>query len=175
MPLQYVTGDATRPQGEGPQVIAHCCNDQGGWGRGFVVALSNTWPLAEKAYRQWARLKTAVEVDAAFPGQVQTSGPFALGEVQFVLVAPKLWIANIIGQHGIHTSSAGRTPIRYDAIQQGFKKLCRFALVEAASVHMPRMGAGLAGGTWTAMSQYVNAELVSHNISVTVYDLPRKD
>lgn len=38
--IHYVTGDATEPIGEGEKIIAHICNDQGGWGAGFVLALS---------------------------------------------------------------------------------------------------------------------------------------
>ena len=41
--LTYVNGDATRPQGEGPKFIIHCCNDIGAWGAGFVMAVSRRW------------------------------------------------------------------------------------------------------------------------------------
>ena len=43
MPIQYRTGDATRPEGDGPKIIAHICNDVGAWGKGFVLALSKRW------------------------------------------------------------------------------------------------------------------------------------
>jgi hypothetical protein len=33
--LQYVTGDATVVAPGGNRIIAHICNDGGGWGRGF--------------------------------------------------------------------------------------------------------------------------------------------
>ena len=39
-PLRIIKGDATRPQASGPKIIAHICNDLGGWGKGFVVAIS---------------------------------------------------------------------------------------------------------------------------------------
>ena len=38
--LRYVTGDATVPQGGGPKILVHLCNDAGGWGAGFVLAVS---------------------------------------------------------------------------------------------------------------------------------------
>jgi hypothetical protein len=50
MALNYVIGDATEPQGAGPKVLAHCCNDLGRWGAGFVVALGRRWPITKKAY-----------------------------------------------------------------------------------------------------------------------------
>lgn len=36
--IRYQTGDATAPA-EKPAIICHICNDLGGWGKGFVVAL----------------------------------------------------------------------------------------------------------------------------------------
>lgn len=35
--LRFVRGDATSPQAAGPKVIAHVCNDRGGWGKGFEL------------------------------------------------------------------------------------------------------------------------------------------
>jgi hypothetical protein len=53
--LDVAPGDATAPQGTGPKVIAHVCDDMGGWGKGFVVALSKRWPEPEAAYQRWHR------------------------------------------------------------------------------------------------------------------------
>jgi O-acetyl-ADP-ribose deacetylase (regulator of RNase III) len=55
MAITYLIGDATAPGGRGPGVIAHVCNDSGGWGKGFVLAVSRRWPEPEAAYRRWAR------------------------------------------------------------------------------------------------------------------------
>lgn len=38
--IAYKRGDATQPVGEGSKVLVHVCNDIGGWGRGFVLAVS---------------------------------------------------------------------------------------------------------------------------------------
>ncbi len=54
-PPSYLQGDATSPQAKGPKVIAHICNDLGGWGKGFVVAISRRWPEPEREYRAWHR------------------------------------------------------------------------------------------------------------------------
>lgn len=162
MPIRYIKGDATMPQGDGPKVITHCCNDIGAWGAGFVLALSKAWPKAEEAYKAWSQEDKQVEV----------TGDRKLGEVQFVLVGPKLWVANLIGQTGVGVADDGRPPIRYDAIREGLVKVNRFAKIHEATVHMPRMGSGLAGGNWTAIEQTVKAELVNKGVQVTVYDLP---
>lgn len=51
--IQYLIGDATQPSAGGNKIITHVCNDIGGWGKGFVTAISKQWPQPEKQYRQW--------------------------------------------------------------------------------------------------------------------------
>ncbi len=165
MPIRFLKGDATDPQGSGPRVIVHCCNNLGRWGAGFVLALSKKWPKTKHAYLAWHHKETNGKTT------VET-GPFKLGEVQFVEVVqdePKLWVANLIGQHGIGVHASQRAPIRYDAIQRGLRRVHRFALSNGASIHMPKMGTGLAGGRWDAIVQHIQAELPAQ--AVTVYEL----
>jgi len=38
--IQYLKGDATDPKVHGTAIVAHICNDKGGWGKGFVLAVS---------------------------------------------------------------------------------------------------------------------------------------
>ncbi|MGW4499908.1 hypothetical protein ACWENR_15015 [Micromonospora sp. NPDC004336] len=99
-PLRIIKGDATSPQAKGPKVIAHVCNDAGGWGKGFVLAVSRRWPQPERC----------------------------------------------------------------------LTSLADHAQALAASVHMPRIGCGLAGGTWTRMEPIVVRTLCERDIAVTVYD-----
>jgi len=158
--ITYVVGDATRPQGQGPRVIVHACNDLGGWGRGFVLALSRAYPEPERRYRAW---QARGDDDGA---------PLALGQAQIVPVAPDLWVANVIGQHGVRrTGTDGPPPVRYEAIRQGLARVASFALAHGASVHMPRIGTGLAGGEWPEIESIVRDELTRRGIAVTVYDL----
>jgi O-acetyl-ADP-ribose deacetylase (regulator of RNase III) len=156
--IAYVVGDATQPEGSGPRVIVHLCNDIGGWGRGFVLALSRRWAEPERRYRAWHR------------GEEATS--FALGQVQFVLVKTDLWVANLIGQHGVDVQD-GQPPIRYEAVREGLARVAAFATKHGASVHMPRIGTGLAGGSWDVIANLIRDELMSRDIPVTVYDLPK--
>jgi O-acetyl-ADP-ribose deacetylase (regulator of RNase III) len=155
--IAYERGDATQPQGSGPRLIVHICNDIGAWGKGFVLALSRRWHEPEQQYRAWSRQAGPV--------------PFALGQVQFVLVGDALWVANLIGQHGIRDAD-NLIPIRYDAVRQGLARVAEFAQERGSSVHMPRIGTGLAGGNWDEISQIITDELVGRGIAVTIYDLP---
>lgn len=90
--------------------------------------------------------------------------------MQFIEVESELWVANLIGQHGIR-SEGGLPPIRYDAVRTGLATVRAFARAREASVHMPRIGAGLAGGRWDEIALIVTKELVDHDVAVSVYDL----
>lgn len=155
MEIKYVTGDATAPEGNGKKVITHICNDIGGWGKGFVLALSRRWKTPEEAYRQWYR----------------SGESFCLGEVQFVRVEEQVCVANMIGQHGICKDRDGVPPIRYDALRACLRKVAAYALDTQAGVHMPRIGAGLAGGDWRLIEKLIREELADQGVAVTVYDL----
>ncbi|MEV5936019.1 macro domain-containing protein [Streptomyces sp. NPDC052079] len=153
--ITYIRGDATAPSVKGVKVIAHVCNDIGGWGKGFVVALSRRWPEPEAAYRAWHR-------DRA-------SNDFALGAVRLVQVERHVWVANMIGQRGIRTGSKG-VPVRYEAIDTALARLADHAIALGASVHMPRIGCGLAGGRWSRVEPLIDERLARRGIPVTVYE-----
>ena len=152
--IEYIKGDATAPGGFGKKIIAHVCNDIGGWGKGFVMAISAKWKQPEEQYRQW----------------YQSQKDFTLGEVQFVQVEEDLWVANMIGQHKINKDERGNPPIRYESVEQALEKVAVFAKENSASVHMPRIGCGLAGGKWELMEPIISKQLSKHGIAVTVYD-----
>lgn len=156
----YVTGDATLPVGEGPKLLVSLSNDKGGWGAGFVLAISRRWKEPERMYRTWAH-------QGEFDGV-----PFALGQIQLVQVADNLTVVNLIGQQG-YWRRGSPPPVRYDAIRYGLARVRERALELGASVHMPRIGCGLAGGSWTNVEPIIEEELCAHDISVTVYDLTR--
>ncbi|MEU6339775.1 macro domain-containing protein [Streptomyces sp. NPDC046977] len=153
--ITYVRGDATAPLGGGVKLIAHVCNDLGGWGKGFVLAVSARWAAPETAYRRWHRERA--------------TNDFGLGAVQFVEVGPALWVANMIGQHGIRRGSKG-VPVRYEAIDAGLAAVADRAAGLGASVHMPRIGCGLAGGSWQRVEPMIEERLVRRGTAVTVYD-----
>jgi O-acetyl-ADP-ribose deacetylase (regulator of RNase III) len=151
--VTYLKGDATCPQAKGVKIICHVCNDSGGWGKGFVLALSRRWAEPEAEYRAW-----------------YSSGEgFALGAVQFVRVEPYIWVANLIGQRGTKTGSSG-PPVRYEAIAAGLAKVAEKARELGASVHMPRIGCGLAGGEWAKVEPLIERHLCGAGVAVTVYD-----
>ncbi len=154
-PLKLIRGDATSPQAKGPKIVAHVCNDIGGWGKGFVLAVSRRWPEPERDYRRWHRERA--------------NNDFALGAVRLVRVQKDIRVANMIGQRGIRTGGAG-PPIRYDAVRRCLDTLAGQALAEGASVHMPRIGCGLAGGKWQFIEPLIVETLCARDVAVAVYE-----
>jgi len=155
--VNYIIGDATEPQINGNKIIVHVCNDIGGWGKGFVMAISKRWKKPEQEYRFW--YKSNVD--------------FSLGQVQFIQVENEIWVANLIGQHKINIDENGKPPIRYEAILLGLEKVSQFAIENLASVHMPRIGCGLAGGTWDKIEPLINKTLLESEIETYVYDFEK--
>lgn len=154
--IVYLVGDATKPEGAGNKIIAHVCNDVGGWGKGFVLALSKLSPAPELGYRKWYAERR--------------QNDFALGAVQFVSVSDDISVANMIGQHGIR-SAQGVPPIRYEAVATALQTVGKKALAENASVHLPRIGCGLAGGSWGEIEPLIERQICALGVPVFVYDL----
>lgn len=155
MKIQYIQGDATSPQAKGTKIICHICNDLGGWGKGFVLAVSKRWPGPEKDYRLWHRERS--------------KNDFKLGELKLIQVEKYIYVANMIAQRGIKTGSNG-APIRYDAVERCLEILAERSLDLDASVHMPRIGCGLAGGKWEKIETLIDRTLLSRGVAVYVYD-----
>jgi O-acetyl-ADP-ribose deacetylase (regulator of RNase III) len=93
--------------------------------------------------------------------------------VQLVQVTDRIYVVNLIGQHGIRRSGSNSAPpIRYDAIREGLARVREHAMELNATIHMPRIGCGLAGGTWDLVAPIIEEELCAYGVEVTVYDLP---
>lgn len=150
--LNFVTGDATRPdlrgRPAGPGVIAHVVNDRPAWGRGFVLALSAAYKEPEAAYR---------------------ADPPRIGSVRIVQVSRQLYVANLCAQSGLPGRDNPR-PLDMLALESTLLTLRDFARREGASVHLPRIGAGLARGHWPDIEALLEKTL--KGLNVTVYDLP---
>jgi O-acetyl-ADP-ribose deacetylase (regulator of RNase III) len=168
--ITYVQGDATKPSGEGPKIICHVVNSEGGWGAGFVLAISKRWKSPEREYRKWHREGKAFNPDGE-------ATDFKLGNIQMVEVDANLYVCNMLAQAGYgpknknrHRSQEedGEIPLKYNALFDCLTKLAGHAQVLNASVHMPRIGCALAGGSWALVEPLI--KLALKDIPVTVYD-----
>ena len=166
--IHYRSGDATYPCKKiGTRVIAHICNDVGKWGAGFSGAVSKEWKEPEDLYRR--QFKYA-------------KNRFKLGEIQWVFIpmnssGADLAVVNMIAQEGVRSVINPR-PIRYESLERCLNKLaegCHGLIGDSSAidkrkvtVHMPRIGCGLAGGTWDRVGPLV--EEAFWDLDVYVYD-----
>jgi O-acetyl-ADP-ribose deacetylase (regulator of RNase III) len=157
--IEYVRGDATEPRGEGHKLIVHLVNDRTpNWGGAFARTLKAAYPELQRDFRQ----RTAT------PG-----GTLALGCVFVADVAQSISVATMVAQHGYGPSPKPR--IRYTALRDCLQQVAVEAKHLRATVHMPRIGAGQAGGRWEVIAELIDTELVRQGVAVTVYSLPNED
>lgn len=76
----------------------------------------------------------------------------------------------MIAQKGVRTRD-GVPPIRYDALKRCLEILAVEARKLQATVHLPRIGCGLAGGKWESVEPLIREAMP--DTGVFVYDLPR--
>lgn len=178
-PITFIKGDATKPEGNNLKIITHICNDIGGWGKGFVVAISNKWKSPEQEYRKWYKSNNGKNSETTQFENLQnydknsSEFKFGLGNVQFIKVEEDLWIANMIAQRDIGKNSDGKPPIRYRYLNECLKRVRKFAMAKQANIHMPRIGCGLAGGEWNKVAELINQNLIAYEIDTTVYDFEK--
>lgn len=156
--VDVLHGDALKPSGAPPRVLVHLVNDKTpNWGRGFAASLRSRFPAAQDDFRDWVLADpTRLELGAAYVGEV----------------ADRMWVATIVGQRGYGPSKRPR--IRYEAVRQALTQVAAFARDQGATVHMPRIGAGQAGGRWSMVRELVEQTMTREGIRVTVYVPPRE-
>lgn len=152
--IKFVTGDATLPQGSSLRYILQIVNDEGKYGAGFSGALSKRWPKIETEYRQWWR---------------ERYGNLNQGDIQIIQVLSDLVVINMVAQNGI-VSKDNPTPINYDGLKSCLDKAGTEISKHNASVHIPRIGCGLGGGTWEKIEPLLEQEILKRGINITVYD-----
>jgi O-acetyl-ADP-ribose deacetylase (regulator of RNase III) len=147
----YYRGDVTEMPNN--SILAHVCNNAGGWGAGVVLAISNKWKEPEIKYRMWASRKKLLP----------------LGQTQFVHVGKNQWVANMIAQTLPDPEASNEIPLKYDALKSCLKQVSMFADSLNLSIVGPRFGAGLAGGEWSKVELLIR-ETVLDTTAVTIYD-----
>lgn len=160
--IKYIIGDATKPI-KYPAIIAHVCNDENKWGRGFVLALNKLSMAPQKAYRGWfGYLPKDVQI------YKQSSNKPELGETQIVVLNNNLGVANMIAQKGIYPRN-GIIPVRYEALRKCLRYVNQCAKEVGAEIHAPRIGAGLGYSDWASIEKIINDEI--KDVDCYVYTL----
>ena len=157
VPFALLRGDALEPRGSGLKIIAHVVNDATvNWGAGFGRAVQTKWPEAQRHFR------------AKFEASVGRK----LGLTSHSRVAEDVHTFQMVCQKGYGPSSKPR--LKYEALRSCLGDLRHIAQQQGATVHMPKIGTGEAGGSWELVSNLIAEELCAQGISVTVYEPPNK-
>ena len=156
-PLSLVRGNALEPRGDGPRILVHVVNDRSLiWGGGgFAAALRRKWPAAQadfqdhcRSHRGWLRLR----------------------QMRLFRISETLSVASLVAQEGFGESPRRR--IRYSALQAALQPVATEAKRTHSSIHMPRIGTGQGGGSWSIVEDIVRSICCDAGIPVTVYALP---
>lgn len=169
--IKYITGDVTDPLINSENeiaVVVHLCNNLGAYNAGVAKAIRNKWPRAYEAYSDELAKK--------------------LGTYTRVQVETNVQVVNLIGMEGIGRDTK---PIRYIPIKEGLHTLgdklrdlnrhydfaTQFlpdpnviSYLPHYTVHLPKIGTGLAGGDWETIEAILEEEL--SGLNVFVYELP---
>jgi O-acetyl-ADP-ribose deacetylase (regulator of RNase III) len=166
-----VDGDATKPQRLNPNeivVIPHVCNNSGGWGRGFVLALNKAFGLGP--------MNEYKKMEQESPNGLKNR----MGEVCICPVGNDVYVANMIAQNGFK-SATNPKPLQYWALLKCMQEVCISVVSHSALntdksslpsivIHCPKFGSDLAGGNWDLIKELIMEVWVDRGIDVVVYN-----
>jgi hypothetical protein len=162
--LVHVVGDLLDvPPGTHPVLFAQVVSDSvRQWSRnGVAGALGKAFPDFAGAFRAWT---LASPVNLAL-GNAHMVGRSREGR--------HVEVASIVAQEGYGNSLQPR--LQLDAFERGLDKVAERAISLGAEVHIPRIGAGQAGGRWDLIEDAVVSRLVERGVRVQVHTLPSSD
>ena len=155
-------------------IIIQQVNAQGVMGSGVAKDIREKWPQVFDEY-----IKAVGQ-----PYTQKENGRLLLGTMIPVKVDANLWVCNIVGQQ-FFGREPGKQPggryTSYDALADGMKKVCAFALenpiisadlkwADRNELHFPLMGCGLGGGDWGIVSGIIKS--VASHFETTLWLLP---
>lgn len=149
-------------------VIAHICNDVGGWGAGFVLAISAVSSAPEAAYRALAKDH----------GATRNSGKrIPRGQVQFVDCRipdcdGHYIVANMIAQNGLDRRAVPNgVLVDYVALEKCLDIVFARSAELGFEVHMPKgIGSGLAGGNAETIYGMIETAAKKFCVDVTLWE-----
>jgi len=166
--ITYKQGNLFEDLGDKPTLILHVCNDAGGWGSGFVLAIDKyCGNNPQTKYRKWY-------ADREYVDKQGNKIPFKLGQVYGVSTnKPNVCVINMIAQstpRGVSFEVDNRVvfipPIRYQCLEE-----CLYRIKEGAPKHYqlvgPKFGSGLAGGSWDVIAGLIDTV----GLDITIYEV----
>ncbi len=159
----HVVGDILDiDQASGPALVAHIVSDEvrqwSNWG--VAGALRRAFPDAAGSFRAW----TIFSPEHLRLGRVHLISRYRNHQL--------IEIASIVAQAGYGSSFDSRLDL--EAMSVGLDVVASRAIELDATVHVPRLGAGQAGGRWDHVERLLAERLASKGVEVVVHTLPSR-
>lgn len=155
-PIRILHGNILEPRNGGQKIICQLVNDKAvTWGGGVARKIAGRFPDAEAQFREQLVYLPRGE---------------RLGRTIFSQASDEITVASLIAQEGYGPSLFPR--IRYTALKNCLEAVTQRAKENGATVHMPRIGTGSAGGDWGTIEEMLDDIMVRSGLFVTVYDPP---
>jgi O-acetyl-ADP-ribose deacetylase (regulator of RNase III) len=146
----------------GPVIVAHVVNDSAhAWSRrGVAATLAARWPQAARAFRAWT---------IASPENLRLGSIHACEQRDG---DRNVTIVSMVAQQGFGPGAVTR--LHYDALHETLAAVADLAQRTGATVHIPRIGAGQAGGRWDLIESELAAVIADKGIGLVVHTLPSR-
>jgi len=145
--IKYIKGDLVRDAERDFDVVAHGCNCYCTMGAGIALGVKIKWPQA------YAADKASAFADK---GKLGTYTQWISNDITVV---------NMYTQWDYKGSSVNAD---YDAIRNCMKLMKQN--FSGKKIGLPLIGAGLAGGDWNVISEIIEEELVSEDVTVVIWE-----
>ena len=113
-------------------------------GSGVAYSLYKKWPVVKREYHEWGNSQYYNTLDG-----LNTNTQWVLGQVQFLQVELKVFIANMLGQRepgGITIDGEFLVPIRWDCVKEAMLRVRKFSKEHDCEIVCPYFGCERAGG-----------------------------
>lgn len=161
--ITHIQGDCIAIAKEKDSVIIpHIVNDIGAWGSGFVLDLSEEWPISLK--------ERSPEYIYRNIGYMLGGNTYCHPEIYNDEI--KITVVNMCAQHGISSKSTGdrskinQKPIRYVHLVSCMKHVANLAICNKAEIVCPKFGSGRAGGNWNFIEELIEEIWGDFNVTV---------
>lgn len=158
--IKYIEGDlfAGIQQETKNVVVAHVCNDKGGWGAGFVIPLAKHFPLAKTCYLAWFDDK---DISLMSNHHFISTGSFKIGQSQLVHISDQFGVVNMVAQ-----TLGGVRPLSYKWLVGCMVQTANFASRKNAKIVAPMFGSQLAGGDWNFIEKLIEDCWSNHEVDI---------
>lgn len=168
--INYVDGDLIKLAKEGKfDVIVHGCNCLSTMGAGIAPQMAEAFGCDRFEMETWG---PGIEKLGCIDWQTFVLGENAIWSLEDAdnkKEEPELSVVNAYTQYkyGRNHKDGAIAPFDYEAFTICMRKMNK--IFEGKHIGMPKIGAGLAGGSWQRIERIIDAELYSCEVTVVNY------